>query len=120
LRHIDSGEIYYATLPDDPRFWLADAGEIYTLEHSFCPPADMPVGDYELLLNLPDPKSSLYGRADYAIRLGNDGVWESDTGYNKLLHTLAVNDASSEPVCDGIPLHKGFFLYLPIILRTSV
>jgi hypothetical protein len=43
-----------------------------------------------LLLNLPDPMTSLYGRAEYAIRLANEGTWEAGSGFNALRHTLQV------------------------------
>jgi hypothetical protein len=47
-------------------------------------PQDMPEGNYELYLNLPDPEEALYTNPAYAIRLANEMVWEENTGYNKL------------------------------------
>ena len=101
LRHAQSGIIYKARLPDDPRFWLASDTETYTLDHTICTPGDMPLGDYELLLNLPDAESSLrqYAQPAYSIRLANEGVWEENTGYNDLLHTLAVTDTAPSTGC---------------------
>lgn len=102
LRHTSTGVTYSQTLPVDPRFWLADAGTTYPVNYTFVTPADMPTGDYELLLKLPDPAPSLAGRAEYAIRLANELVWEEATGFNRLLHTLTVS----------------WFGYLPVIMRN--
>nr|WP_055501454.1 hypothetical protein [Nonomuraea pusilla] len=33
----------------------------------------------------------LAGRAEYSIRLANQGTWEAATGMNDLLHTVTVN-----------------------------
>jgi len=118
LRHKTSGVIYKATLPDDPRFWLADDNAIYSLNHTICTPAGMPLGDYELLLNLPDPEPLLYWRREYAIRLANALVWEDNTGYNKLLHTITVSETATSPTCNGVLLKPVFKVYLPAVLRN--
>jgi hypothetical protein len=124
LRHTTSGVIYEVTLPEDPRFWLADDGTTHSLTHTICTPTDMPFGDYELLLNLPDPKLLLYLRPEYAIRLANEGVWEENTGYNKLLHTISVNKTATGSACnsllaleirDNVPLDASK-VYFPIIM----
>lgn len=60
------------------------------LEEEFTLPSDMSVGDYEILLNLPDKYPSISNRADYSIRLANKDVWEEATGFNRLNHTLRV------------------------------
>jgi hypothetical protein len=101
LRHTSTGATYSQTLPVDSRFWLADAGVTYTVNYTFVTPADMPTGDYELLLKLPDPAPHLAGRAEYAIRLANELIWEEATGFNRLLHTLTVS----------------WLGYLPVIVR---
>ena len=79
----------------DPRFW--QPGETESVSLAVAAP-ETP-GDFEVLLNLPDPllpnvvsythKTAEY-RAYYAVRLANEGVWEADTGFNKLGHTLSV------------------------------
>ncbi len=61
-------------------------GEILREQGIISFPPDMPPGEYELLLNLPDPK--LVHLPEYAIRFGNESVWENDTGLNKLLHNI--------------------------------
>jgi hypothetical protein len=118
LRHETSGVIYKAALPDDPRFWLADDNAVYSLNHTICIPAGMPLGDYELLLNLPDPEPLLYWRREYAIRLANALVWEDNTGYNKLLHTITVTGTATSPTCNGVLLKPVFRVYLPVVLRN--
>ena len=79
----------------DPRFWKP--GETQNVTLTIAAP-DTP-GDYEVLLNLPDPllPNVVTDKADggavsghYSIRLANEGVWEANTGFNKLAHTLNV------------------------------
>ncbi len=67
----------------DPRRWLPDLGEI-VLPIRITLPEDMPRGDYDVLLHLPDPAPNLYGNPDYSIRFANEDVWESETGFNYL------------------------------------
>lgn len=85
LRHQTSGALYRFDLRDrfDPRRWLPRT-LAYTLNITQALPPDLPTGTYDLLLNLPDPAPSLYGRPQYSIRLANKGVWEASTGFNKL------------------------------------
>lgn len=89
LRETTSGERYAFPLSADPRFWLP--GAAYTISQAITLPTNLPLGAYELLLNLPDPAPQLQARPEYSIRLANSGLWEPATGYNKLLHTLTVN-----------------------------
>ena len=78
----------------DPRFWKP--GETQNVTLSVTAP-DAP-GDFEVLLGLPDPllpnvvsyKVDGAEKSHYSIRLANEGVWETDTGFNKLSHTLSV------------------------------
>jgi hypothetical protein len=86
MRSQQTGEVYEAILPDDPRLWLA--GETHLIEASI--PIAMAEGDYELLLHLADPEASLRDDPAQAIRLANDGLWEPATGYNQLGHTVSV------------------------------
>ena len=102
FRNTDSGQMFSATLDKDPRFWLASDTETYRLAHTICAPVDMPTGSYEVLLNLPDPEPSLYGRPEYSIRLANQDTWEADTGFNRLFHTLSVTSSAPAIACsDG-------------------
>lgn len=91
LRSLGDGTLYRFSIENthDPRRWLPDLGDIQlpiTLEMA----NDMPAGEYELLINLPDPTPSLYGNPDYSIRLANEGVWEAETGFNQLLATMVI------------------------------
>ncbi len=90
LRAAD-GTLYPLTLAQmpDPRFWLPDAGEIDVLLDAALP-ADLPPGEYALLLHLADPLPSVTDDPAYAIRLANAEVWEAQTGLNNLLTTLMV------------------------------
>lgn len=80
-----------ADLTLDPRFWKPGTT---TVNVNPTLPADLPAGEYQILLHLFDPEQSLYARPEYAIRLANTKVWEGATGYNNLLATLTVDKAS--------------------------
>lgn len=105
LRHATSGETWFAKLSDDPRFWLGH-GATHTVGAALCLPSDLPTGNYEMLLNLPDPMASIYERPEYALRLANTlpgggDVWEAATGYNQLGHQITVNGTASNATCMG-------------------
>ncbi|MGV8711817.1 MAG: DUF4832 domain-containing protein [Nitrosomonas sp.] len=90
LRH-SNGSLHTFKLQADPRFWLP--GQIHAINGEITIPENLPAGDYELLLNLPDPETELYRRPEYSIRLANSGIWETSTGYNKLNRTFIVEPA---------------------------
>jgi len=104
LRHTDTGQKVYAHLDSDPRYWFS--GEIISINESICIPPDMSIGDYDVLLNLPDPQASLIDRPEYSIRLasalGPDEVWEPTTGYNDLGLTLNVQNGSPTSSCSAV------------------
>lgn len=105
LRNSLNGDVWTATLNDDPRLWFA-GNNTHTIQHQLCIPASMPAATYELLLNLPDPMPSLHDRAAYAIRLANllpnnADVWEASTGYNQLGHTILIDNSSNNAACNG-------------------
>ncbi|MEM7532294.1 MAG: DUF4832 domain-containing protein [Chloroflexota bacterium] len=96
LRHTTNGDLYHTTLPVDVRTWLpAD----YMLDYTLCTPADIPVGDYDLLLHLPDRAEALAAHPSYAVRFANTGLWESSTGYHNLQHTLSVRTDATARAC---------------------
>lgn len=99
-RHTATGEVVAIPLPDDPRLWLPDVSN-HLISHSVDIPPDMATGSYELLLHLPDPEPTLYGRPEYAIRLANADTWEPATGYNRLLHTVTLLADASDPDSGG-------------------
>jgi Domain of unknown function (DUF4832)/Domain of unknown function (DUF4874) len=113
LRNVANGNRFYATVTANPMTWAA--GSTTTISQAFCLPSSMPAGNYELLLNLPDPASTLYSRADYAIQLANTGLWEAATGYNKMNHTIAVS--GSVTGCSGFTAFSANNA-LPIELRS--
>ncbi len=69
---LDGPDRVEVALPDDPRKWQPG---LISLRVSVPVPAGTSPGDYRISLWLPDP--DLPGRSDYAIRLANDGIWES-------------------------------------------
>lgn len=93
LRNVSDATVYTAQLPVDPRFWHP-ADTIRVTASAGIPP-DMPQGTYELLLHLHDPAPALEDRPEYAIRLANEGVWESATGYNKLGVNVLIDPSAS-------------------------
>lgn len=75
----------------DPRYWFA--GGSYTIDTKIDIPADA-TEECTLYLNLPDPK--LHDNPMFSIRLANEDVWNSNTGYNKLFD-FSVNNGQPDP-----------------------
>ncbi len=104
MRNVVTNALWGFDLPDDPRSWLP-GNQIHKIEHAFCLPANIPTGNYELLLQLADPYSALTNRPEYAIQLANENTWEATTGFNRLLHQMAVIDPvpsiENLSVCQG-------------------
>ena len=93
FRHKTTGAKFVQNIVGDSvgnRLYFPSAHETKTWTLGFTPPASLPAGQYDVLLNLPDPYPSLYARPEYSIRLANHDVWEAATGYNGLRHTLTV------------------------------
>jgi hypothetical protein len=89
LRNRQTGNEYYLPLPEALRRWMPGATKVVNIVGGI--PATMPAGEYQVLLNLPDPTTRLYNRPEYSIRLANQNVWEASTGYNSLLQSVIVN-----------------------------
>jgi hypothetical protein len=87
LRNTTTKEIKSFTLSSDVRKWYSGDNKI---TESFSLPADFPAGDYEMLLSLADAYPSIAAMPEYSIRFANEGVWEAETGYNKLNHIVKV------------------------------
>ncbi len=66
----------------DPRFWATNTTTTVTVNKAL--PANLPLGNYDVLLHLYAPETSIKSRPEYAIRLANQNVWEPTTGYNSL------------------------------------
>lgn len=103
LRHTN-GSLHTFKLQADPRFWLP--GQIHTVTGDLHIPENLPAGNYELLLNLPDPETELYRRPEYSIRLANPDVWETSTGYNKLNRTFIIEPTAIYADKIGITVGK--------------
>ena len=112
LRHTVTGQKYFAALSRDTeaRRWLPGTNQIVSAQLSL--PADLPLGNYDLLLNLPDPAPTLYGIIPYSVRLANSNalssagavlgdVWEATTGYHRLRQTLTINATATNNPPDG-------------------
>lgn len=87
----DAGDIYLLDLAEmpDPRWW--QAGEMASLVVDAVLPDNVPIGEYELLLSLPDPMPGLADDPRYAIRLANEGLWEESMGYHRLNLWIVVS-----------------------------
>ena len=103
LRHVADSTEYVVRLPDDPRFWLT--GDTVAVSREIGMPASMPEGTYRVFLSLPDPEPDLYLRPEYAIRCGNEALWEPQSGYNSLLLSVQVADSvAGEPYTGDLVL----------------
>ena len=87
MRKQGSGELFSFTINTDIRKWYS--GNV-KLETAITIPATMAKGRYDLLLFLPDKYASITNRPEYAIRIANKDIWESNTGYNKLSATVEI------------------------------
>ena len=83
FRSKENEEEYKLELEEDPRFWFPN--EVVEINTTFGLPVNMPVGEYDVFLHLPDPEPTLYGRKVFSMRFANDDVWDNDKGYNKLV-----------------------------------
>ncbi len=76
--------------PQDTRLFLPAPGQTKNLELNTTVPSGLASGQYDVLLALPDPTSSLHDRPEYAIQLANQSVWEPGTGFNSLNQILEI------------------------------
>ena len=90
-------------LTADPRRWLPN-GEISAINEQVEIPAELLDGTYELYLWMPDRFESIAADPRYAVRFGNEEVWEEETGYNDLKATVTIS--KSAPMDPG-PLPEG-------------
>lgn len=71
----------------DVRKWFSG---LHSINVKLITDNNMPAGDYELFLFLPDSYESIAKRPEYAIRFANEGTWEASTGYNSLNRTITI------------------------------
>ena len=88
LRNTATKKVFRLPVKGDPRFW--EPGQTKTIEFTAGLPAGIEGGTYDVLLRLPDPSPKLADRAEYAIRLANEDVWEALTGMNSLRQSVTV------------------------------
>jgi len=84
LRNRASGSLQRITVDSDPRRWMPSEESVIRMEVRAVP------GEYDVLLYLPDAAERLRDRPEYAVRFANDGVWEPDTGMNRLSTVVKV------------------------------
>lgn len=84
----NSDQRYKVAVNTDPRLWYPK--EIQELKVRFGIPSNISHGEYDIFLNLPDPKSTLSGKNEFSIQLANTNMWNETTGYNKL-HTVNIS-----------------------------
>ncbi len=104
LRNRQTGKEYYMPVPEAVRMWMPDTSNKVNIVGGI--PSNMPPGEYQVLLNLPDPTSRLYNRPEYSIRLANQNVWEASTGYNSLLRTVVVEPNAGGDTYSGTQFFK--------------
>jgi len=90
LRNSETGKEYYLPVAEDVRLWLP--GETQDVNISAGLDKNMPAGQYQIFLNLPDPSSRLQDRPEYSIRFANKDVWEATKGYNLLQQSVTVGE----------------------------
>jgi len=93
LRNSQTGKEYYLRASEDVRLWLP--GETREVNISAGLDKNMPAGQYQIFLNLPDPSSRLYTRPEYSIRFASKDVWEPTKGYNSLQQSVTVGSGGS-------------------------
>jgi hypothetical protein len=87
MRNQSTKEEFVYTIDTDIRKWYSGLSSITV---KIITQNNMPSGNYDLLLNLPDAYSSLSSNPAYSIRFANANTWESTTGYNALNKSIAI------------------------------
>src|SRR5690606_28729409 len=82
LRDTATGAEHHLRTDAAPRHW--PDGETTDVVTRVALPAAVTLGDYEVLVNLPDAAPTLRDDPRYSIRFANVGTWEPTTGYNAL------------------------------------
>ncbi|MEE1069892.1 MAG: DUF4832 domain-containing protein [Paludibacteraceae bacterium] len=80
---------YSIKLSSDPRTWAPNKVTT-TINENVTLPVDMQAGIYDMYLHLPDASDNIANNPKYAVRFANQGIWESETGYNKLNKQVVV------------------------------
>lgn len=88
LKNTVTNQVYPIALNANPGMWLPP-NEILVNE-TVQLPSTLAAGTYKMYLHLPDAAATLAPRSEYAIRLANESMWESTTGYNNLNHNITI------------------------------
>ena len=80
-------------LDTDPRRWMPN-GATATINEAVLIPNEVPEGDYNLYLHLPDASSALKNNPRYAVRFANVGTWDAKSGMNSLLSSIHITEGS--------------------------
>lgn len=107
FKHTGSGAEHRVEIDTDVRRWESNVELSAQVGIEQLTP-----GSYDVFLHVPD--SRLSNRAEYAIRFANTGVWQPDTGMNKLGEVTITDSGLSTPKesgrlgPDGIRLHQNY------------
>ena len=88
MRNKSTNKEFVFTIDTDVRKWYSGNN---TINAKIITDNNMPAGDYDLFLNLPDAYQSLQNKSEYSIRLANANMWNEATGYNDLNITIKIN-----------------------------
>lgn len=99
LRNKTTKEEYYLNYTQDIR--LAKLNDTVTLSFTCGLPMNISEGNYDLLLDMPDPEIRLYDNPLFSIRMANNNIWENTTGYNKLNSVLVIKNNANVPIYNG-------------------
>ncbi|MCL2488940.1 MAG: DUF4832 domain-containing protein, partial [Oscillospiraceae bacterium] len=80
----------------DVREWLTGANAMPT--QAITVPSDLPMGEYNLSLWLPDLAQNLRDKPAYSVRFANAGIWDAQNGYNKLGTVTVGSTGPDAPV----------------------
>ncbi len=78
---LDGPQRYELATSLDPRTWQPGTSSFSV---SLPLPADAVAGDYQLALWLPDAYNTLRENPRYAVQFANEGIWNTEKGYNVL------------------------------------
>lgn len=95
----NNAERYKVVVETDPRFWYPQEEQLVSTKFGI--PADMKHGEYDVYLNLPDPKSTLSDKVQFSIQLANTNMWDSTTGYNKI-HTVTISGSKGNTYSSNV------------------
>lgn len=87
LKNKADGKITTILLKTDIQEWFSGTIE---LRQKLALPVRLQAGLYDAYLNLPDASASISSRPEYSVQLANQGLWEAQTGYNKLNAIIQV------------------------------